>query len=46
MLGILGTKRMEYSRMMSLVNHISGVVSRTIEGWSGEAEESDERKKS
>jgi len=32
-LGILGTKRMEYSRMMGLVDHISRVVTKTLEGF-------------
>ncbi len=35
-LGILGTKRMEYSRMMSLVSHVSEIVSRSLEHWSEE----------
>lgn len=38
-LGILGTKRMEYSRMMGLVNHISGVVTKALEEWSGDGKE-------
>jgi heat-inducible transcriptional repressor len=32
-LGILGPKRMEYSRMMSVVGYISQMVSRAIESW-------------
>ncbi|HBL17733.1 MAG: heat-inducible transcription repressor HrcA [Elusimicrobia bacterium GWA2_69_24] len=37
-LGILGDKRMEYSRMISLVDHIGRAVSRTLETWeAGEA---------
>ena len=36
-LGILGTKRMEYSRMMGLVEHMSGIVSRALEEWGGDA---------
>lgn len=36
-LGILGTKRMEYSRMMGLVEHVSGFVTRALEEWSGDA---------
>lgn len=36
-LGILGTKRMEYSRMMGLVEHVSGIVTRALEEWDGEA---------
>ena len=35
-LGILGSKRMEYSRMMSLVEYLSGIVSRKITGWEEE----------
>jgi heat-inducible transcriptional repressor len=37
-LGVLGGKRMEYSRMMSLVDYVGRVVSRTLEQW-----EDDER---
>ncbi|OIO06508.1 MAG: heat-inducible transcription repressor HrcA [Elusimicrobia bacterium CG1_02_63_36] len=32
-LGVLGGKRMEYSRMMSLVDYVGRVVSRTLESW-------------
>ena len=32
-LGILGSKRMEYSRMMSLVEYLSGLVSRKLMYW-------------
>ncbi|MBI4425859.1 MAG: heat-inducible transcription repressor HrcA [Elusimicrobia bacterium] len=32
-LGVLGSRRMEYSRMISLVNHIGAVVSKSLEGW-------------
>jgi heat-inducible transcriptional repressor len=32
-LGIMGSKRMEYSRMMSLVEYLSGVVSRKLLDW-------------
>jgi heat-inducible transcriptional repressor len=32
-LGIMGSKRMEYSRMMSLVEYLSGVVSRKLMDW-------------
>jgi len=32
-LGILGPKRMEYDRMMSLVDYVSQMVSRTLESW-------------
>jgi heat-inducible transcriptional repressor len=32
-LGIMGSKRMEYSRMMSLVEYLSGVVSRKLNDW-------------
>ena len=35
-LGVLGSKRMEYSRMMSLVDYMGEMVSRTLEGWDGE----------
>ncbi len=31
-LGILGPKRMEYSRMMSIVNTVAGLVNRILEG--------------
>jgi heat-inducible transcriptional repressor len=32
-LGILGSKRMEYSRMMSLVEYLGDVVSRKMREW-------------
>ena len=32
-LGILGSKRMEYSRMMSLVDYLSGIISRKLLDW-------------
>ena len=32
-LGILGSKRMEYSRMMSLVDYLSDLVSRRLMVW-------------
>ncbi|MFH2204831.1 MAG: heat-inducible transcriptional repressor HrcA [Elusimicrobiota bacterium] len=35
-LGILGSKRMEYPRMISLVDYISQMVSRTLESWESE----------
>lgn len=35
-LGVLGSKRMEYSRMMSLVDYMSDIVSRKLESWDGE----------
>jgi heat-inducible transcriptional repressor len=35
-LGILGPKRMEYARMISLVDHVSQMVSRSMESWDGE----------
>lgn len=35
-LGIMGSKRMDYKRMMSLVNHVSDMVSRTMESWKKE----------
>ena len=38
LLGILGSKRMEYSRMMSLVEHMGRVVSKTLEAWDVESE--------
>lgn len=38
-LGILGSKRMEYARMMSLVDYMGKMVSRTLEAWDpGEGE--------
>ncbi|MBI5630053.1 MAG: heat-inducible transcription repressor HrcA [Elusimicrobia bacterium] len=36
-LGILGSKRMEYSRMMSLVEYMSDIVSRKIQSWDVES---------
>lgn len=41
-LGVLGSKRMEYSRMMSLVDYMGEMVSRTLEGW--DVEEQGKRK--
>lgn len=38
-LGILGSKRMEYSRMMSLVDYMSGMVSRKLLSWDTEEED-------
>ncbi|MBI5244017.1 MAG: heat-inducible transcription repressor HrcA [Elusimicrobia bacterium] len=38
LLGILGARRMEYSRMMSLVEYMGRVVSRTLEAWDVESE--------
>jgi heat-inducible transcriptional repressor len=35
-LGILGSKRMEYSRMISLVDYLSGVVTRKMHDWESE----------
>jgi heat-inducible transcriptional repressor len=35
-LGILGSKRMEYSRMMSLVDYLSGIVTRQMLTWEEE----------
>jgi len=35
-LGILGTKRMEYPRMMSLVEYMSGLVSQRLAHWAEE----------
>lgn len=32
-LGVLGSKRMEYSKMMAIVNHVSEVVSKALESW-------------
>ncbi len=37
-LGILGSKRMEYSRMMSFVDYMSGLVSRELGSWSEDGE--------
>ena len=37
-LGILGSKRMEYSRMMSLVDYMSDIVSRKLQSWDWEME--------
>lgn len=42
MLGILGPKRMEYPRMISLVKHISSMVSRTLNSWETGIESDDE----
>jgi heat-inducible transcriptional repressor len=39
LLGVLGSKRMEYSRVMSLVEHMGSVVSRSLEEWDVESEE-------
>lgn len=44
-LGILGSKRMEYSRMMSLVDYVSRLVTRTLESWDEEDAAADERKR-
>ncbi|MBI4678829.1 MAG: heat-inducible transcription repressor HrcA [Elusimicrobia bacterium] len=38
-LGILGSKRMEYSRMLGLVDYVSSLVTREIRSWSGEGSE-------
>ncbi|OGR84612.1 MAG: heat-inducible transcription repressor HrcA [Elusimicrobia bacterium RIFCSPHIGHO2_02_FULL_57_9] len=38
-LGILGSKRMEYSRMMSLVEYLSGLVSLKLRTWDLEDED-------
>lgn len=35
-LGVLGSKRMEYSRMMSLVDYLGDIVSRQMAGWEQE----------
>ena len=35
-LGILGSKRMEYSRMMSLVDYLGGIVTRQMATWEEE----------
>ena len=40
-LGILGSKRMEYSKMMGLVDYMSDVVSRRLSSW--DADKEDER---
>jgi transcriptional regulator of heat shock response len=36
-LGILGSKRMEYSRMMSLVDCLSDIITRQMATWEEEA---------
>ena len=38
-LGILGSKRMEYSRMMGLVEYLSGIVSSKLQDWDTDAED-------
>jgi heat-inducible transcriptional repressor len=38
-LGILGPKRMEYSRMVALVDAVSRMVSQSLERMSGERDE-------
>ncbi|MDE2293086.1 MAG: heat-inducible transcription repressor HrcA [Elusimicrobia bacterium] len=38
-LGILGPKRMEYDRMMSLVQYLGGLLSRSLETWDSETDE-------
>lgn len=42
-LGILGPKRMEYSRMMSLVDYMGRLVSRSLDMW--DEDRSDEQRK-
>lgn len=37
-LGILGPKRMEYERMMSLVQYMGGLLSRSLSEWEPDAE--------
>ena len=37
-LGILGSKRMEYSRMMGLVDYLSGMVTLKLKDWETEKE--------
>ena len=32
-LGVLGSKRMEYSKMMGLVDYVSGLVSARLREW-------------
>lgn len=45
-LGVMGSKRMEYSRMMALVDYMGSLVSRTLEGWDvGEKPARPERKR-
>lgn len=39
LLGVLGPKRMEYTRMMSLVDYMGHVVSRALEAWDVEPKE-------
>ncbi|MBI5623874.1 MAG: heat-inducible transcription repressor HrcA [Elusimicrobia bacterium] len=38
-LGILGSKRMEYSRMLGLVDYVGSLVTREMQSWTGEDEE-------
>ncbi len=38
-LGILGPKRMEYRRMMSLVEYMGGLLSRSLDAWEPEDDE-------
>jgi heat-inducible transcriptional repressor len=38
-LGILGSKRMEYSRMMNLVEYLSGIVSSKLQDWDADPED-------
>jgi len=45
MLGILGDKRMEYSRMISLVEYIGDLVSRSLEDWENVERPHEARKK-
>ncbi|HVE14499.1 MAG TPA: heat-inducible transcriptional repressor HrcA [Elusimicrobiota bacterium] len=44
-LGILGSRRMEYARMMSLVDYMGRMVSRTLEAWDPGSEEPNEGRK-
>ncbi|MDR0291710.1 MAG: heat-inducible transcriptional repressor HrcA [Elusimicrobium sp.] len=41
MLGIIGPKHMEYTRMISLVNFISGMLEHTINNWGALPEDTD-----
>lgn len=45
MLGIVGPKRMEYSKMVALVDFVSTVVSRTLSKWEGMWDEDEHGKR-
>ncbi|MFA5139997.1 MAG: heat-inducible transcriptional repressor HrcA [Elusimicrobiota bacterium] len=44
-LGILGPKRMEYSKMFSLVDYMSHVVGRALGAWEGDWEDDEPKRK-